>query len=150
MPWAPCVTPTNDGVSRAMRRSACSVLSVPAVEYSVSAEKIRCDDAAQQAFRERHHLVGVDHHRNAAPQCFRAQVGDELGAAIFGQHRRAVLEQRVGMGSLTFHSSGSRYVTIVRSPVGSIMMLESGVTSPGICDDGANESMPSAPSWSKI
>src|SRR5467141_3884912 len=52
-------------------------------------------------------------------------------------------------GSWTFHSSGSRNVTMVRSPLGSIMMLDIGVTRPGICTM-CLVSMPSCASFSKI
>ena len=52
-------------------------------------------------------------------------------------------------GRCTFHSSGSRKVTMVRSPLGSIMMLEIGVTSPGMCTI-CLVSMPSCASFSKM
>ena len=52
-------------------------------------------------------------------------------------------------GRRTFHNSGSRKVTMVRSPLGSIMMLEIGVTRPGMWTM-CLVSMPSCASLSKI
>jgi hypothetical protein len=53
------------------------------------------------------------------------------------------------LGSCTFHSSGSRNVTMVRSPLGSTITVEIGVTSPGMCMMSL-VSMPSCASFSKI
>ena len=62
-----------------------------------------------------------------------AEIRAEFRAAALGEDGGAIVQQRLDVGQLTFHSSGSRKVTMVRSPVGSIITAEIGVTRPGMC-----------------
>ena len=87
----------------------------------------------EQPLAQRHRAIDVDDDGNAAPARLGAEIGAEFRAAALGQDRGAIVQQRLGVGQLTFHSSGSRKVTMVRSPLGSTMMAEIGVTRPGMC-----------------
>ncbi len=104
----------------------------------------------QQPLPHRHRAVDVDHHRNAAPDGLGAQLGAE--SARSGSRSRIAAQSSsnssVG-GSFTFQSSGSRKVTMVRSPVSSIMIAEIGVTRSGMWMR-CLVSMPSSASLSKM
>ena len=116
---------------------------------AASLENTRCDDAVSRPSRSdiarsTSTITGMPRRRASAQRSVQKSA-QRLSVRMASQSSSSVS----GSGRRTFHNSGSRKVTMVRSPLGSIMMLEIGVTRPGICTR-CLVSMPSCASFSKM
>src|SRR6266851_1207500 len=132
---------------RALRASRSS--ATPAVSCRGSLENTRCDEAVSSPSRSdiarsTSTTTGMPR-RRASTQRSVQNAAQRLSVRMAPQSSSRLSVS----GRWTFHNSGSRNVTMVRSPLGSIMMFEIGVTRPGICTM-CWVSMPSCASFSKM
>ena len=134
VPFGPRVTARKDLVSVAIFCSAFRLVGDAGGGLQRLVGKDQMRRGGEQAFALRDRAVDIDHDGNAALARRVAQVrGKSWRSGFRSGSRRNPSATRRRRAASPSTSPGSRNEMMVRSPDGSIMMPEIGVTRPGIC-----------------